>query len=173
MADSTEKILQHSHKILHNLYFQNWVEKYFRIWFTSTYLRILWLFPALHKLYWTRFTYCFLVADRKPTISIACCSLSKSWRRSSSSSILKFCYKEIQKLVGWMCKEEKRQKCTHKQVKSRGKWKGGWEKEVKENKECFINMQYTACALSWEYKQQRIQKLGSPHECRMNNSELQ
>lgn len=45
------------------------------------------------------FTYCFFVAERKPTISIACCSLSKSWHRSSSSSILKFCYKKTPSFV--------------------------------------------------------------------------
>lgn len=39
------------------------------------------------------FTHCFLVAGRNPTISIACWSRSKSCRRSSSSSILKFCCK--------------------------------------------------------------------------------
>lgn len=50
-------------------------------------------------------TYCFLVAGRKPTISMACLSLSKSCFRSSPSSIFKLCWKTkasvLWAFLGW------------------------------------------------------------------------
>ncbi len=81
-----------------------WLEEYYGSFLNYTHYT--------EHVHW--FTYCFLVAGRKPTISIACCSLSKSWRRSSSSSILKFCYKERQ---------------TVSQYGSMSVCQSGWEKD--------------------------------------------
>lgn len=71
-------------------------------------------------------TYCFLVAGRKPTISMACCNLSKSWRKSSSSSILKFCYRESKRTFN----------CRVKRNISRwmAEGRGGWGKSYREQR---------------------------------------
>lgn len=69
MADRTENILQRTQQQTKPLRYES----------AKTRVRMVW-----------QETHCLLVAGRKPTISIACCSRSKSCRRSSASSIVKF-----------------------------------------------------------------------------------
>lgn len=102
----------------------------------SFYLFIYFLHHTLYTRsdHWS--THCFLVAGRKPTISIACCSLSKSWCRSSSSSILKFCYKEreIVSRCVWRWENESTRAKIDQKVKKRDGWKEGNKKWGREQR---------------------------------------
>lgn len=162
--------------------FQDWVEKWFGVDFLHNFSTTSgWILgPFLNytnysgHVHW--FTYCFLVAGRKPTISIACCSLSKSWRRSSSSSILKFCYKEIQ----IVCRNPRRweNESTKRKMEKISRWRTevsekegedrGEYKRVREQRRLNWHAVHM-CAVGRESRQQLIQKLDSLYEYQVHS----